>query len=45
MRNMKLLFAALTALALGTGSAHAFPLEVSQKIRLPPQPQGLGHCW
>ena len=38
MGNVKLVFAALIALALGTGSAYAFPLEVSKKIRLPAQP-------
>jgi hypothetical protein len=36
--NVKLVFAVMAALMLGTGSAYAFPLEVSQKIRLPAQP-------
>jgi hypothetical protein len=38
MGNVKLVFAVMAALMLGTGSAYAFPLEVSQKIRLPAQP-------
>jgi hypothetical protein len=38
MRNGKVVLAAIAALILGTGSAYAFPLEVSKKIRLPAQP-------
>ena len=38
MGNAKVVLAVMAALMLGTGSACAFPLEVSQKIRLPAQP-------